>query len=146
MLSTENHPQVCRPCSIQIFVTLIPILQWSSLTHFRILQKKKQPKKTTSRTWGLVLAWPARCGKIEGALLASSFQMKPQTTLSMVPSSQTADLCHRQTDPLPVEAGSEGHLGFVSHIVHGRHAFHTHSQLELNHYARTPQHLQNWEL
>lgn len=50
MLSTENHPQVRWPCSIQIFVTLIPILQWSSLTHFRILQKKQKPKKTTSRT------------------------------------------------------------------------------------------------
>lgn len=141
MLSTENHPQVRWPCSIQIFVTLIPILQWRSLTHFRILQKK-QPQGLEASSW----PWPARCGKTEGALLASSFQMKHQTTLSMVPSSQTADLCHRQTDPLPVEAGSEGHLGFVSHIVHGRHAFHTHSQLELNHYARTPQHLHNWEL
>lgn len=92
------------------------------------------------------LSWPARRSQTEGTLLALSFHTNHQTTLSMVPSSQTAASRHRRSGPLPVEAGSADHLGFVSHIVPGRHAFHSLSQLELNQQHIPLQHLQHKEL
>lgn len=95
---------------------------------------EKKKTKTPKNPFGFQ-SWPALCCQTEGALLALYLQTNHHTTFSMVPSFQTADLCHRQSYPLPVEAGSEDHLDSVSHIVHGRHAFHALSRLELNHCA-----------